>query len=681
MAKKTKDQDEYWAATEDLKKLADSMLDKVGCWRIWCNSRGLIQLWEKKLKNYYGMSEGGNSSQSVTKGGSEGELNLIKINDLHALVQDQLVTVTSQRPAGVAKAVNSDPKTLKATKLASAIAEYYMSELNMESLFVQTCEAALLCDEAFLDIAWDKSSGDPIALDPVTGELEMSGDPKIRIHCTWNAARDPSANVDQQTWKILSIKANRYDMAETYSAFRDKIINCKEDMVDPMLSMNFIPEDSDMIWTHLLVHDRTPALKSGRYALLIGDQVVLDTKLPTAEYPIERMAPSDVIDGCLGYAPSTDILAAEEVTDALHSIIVTNQVNFGGQCIVAPQGVGVNHVELAKGLRYFELPPDMVDKLKTLQLTSTPPEIFNYIQVLGQKKEKAVGSVSGILAQQAAQGASGNSMALIQTQSISYNSGTQRAYFKLMGGTMTKLISFLRAYADSPRLARITGKSKASGLKEFKYTGEDLKPITGIVYELVNPASQTFGGRLTMAQDLMNAGQIKSPKQYINMVTTGQLEVLTQDDEMDGMVILEENEALQEGRYVDAVITEIHADHIKSHNSLITQEAKENDPEFVGRVLAHVQKHIDLWMQASMSNPGLLLATGQQPLPMPMMMPPPGMPEQPGAAPGMPQMMGDGQSPVQQQAGETQLPSLPNVAGTKEKPVVPGVPDAAGIAV
>jgi hypothetical protein len=39
---------------------------------------------------------------------------------------------------------------------------------------------------------------------------------------------------------------------------------------------------------------------------------------------------------------------------------------------------------------------------------------------------------------------------------------------------MTKLIGILRVYADTPRVAKIVGKSKASGLKEFKYTGDDL---------------------------------------------------------------------------------------------------------------------------------------------------------------------------------------------------------------
>lgn len=669
---------EYFAATEDPSQLANQMHDKIRQWRDWCGSRGLTSLWKKKLTNYYGISAGGNSSQAVTRGGSEGELSMIKVNDLHSLVQEQLVIVTSQRPAGVAKAINSNTQSLKAARIGSAIAEYYMSQVGFEAKFVTATEAALLCDEAFVELFWDKSAGDPIAVDPDTNMPEMSGDCILRVHCSWNVARDPGVIVDQNKWYILSFKVNKFDAAATYPKFHDQIISCADDDL-PDVPMNDIPEGSDEIWAHLLVHDRSGAVPNGRYSLMIGDDIVLDSALPYKDYPVERIAPSDVIDGCTGYAAANDILALEEVTDALHSIITTNEISFGGQCIVGPEGANLKHTDLAKGVRYFELPPDMVDKLRPLQLTKTPPEIFNYIGMLGEKKGKAVGSVSGVLAAQAAQGASGSSMALIQTQAISYNSGIQRAFFSLLSGTMTKLIGVLRTYADTPRVATIVGKSKASGLKEFKYTGTDLNSISSIVYEMVNPVSQTFGGRLSMAQDLLKAGQVKSPKQYINLVATGQIDVLIEDDEADGLLILEENEWLSEGKPFRAVITQMHADHIKSHTSQITLESQVTDPEFVRRTLDHIQDHIDIWQSASQNNPGILMATGQQPLmpPPPPETPPPGaMP--PGMAPpqGLGKLVGGGRPPAEVRAGEVQKPGLPNIAGTHEKPTIPGVTDA-----
>jgi hypothetical protein len=671
--------DEYFAAIEDPVRLAAAMQEKIRVWRDWASSRGLMTVWERKMRNYYGNSEGGNSSQAVTRGGSEGELSMVKVNDLHSLVQEQLVIVTSQRPAGQARAINSDSTSLKAARIGSAIAEYYMAQVGFEQKFVNATERALLCDEGFIDLFWNKDAGNPIALDLDTGIPEMSGDLGLRVHSTWNAARDPGCPVETQNWYILSHPINRFEAAASFPKFADQILSCREDGL-PAIPMNYIPDGSDIIWGHLLVHNRSSALRDGRYALLIGDFIVMDDEkgLPYKDFPVERIAPSDVIDGATGYAPANDIMALEELTDALHSIISSNEVTFGGNTIVGPEGANLNVSDLAKGLRYIELAPDLIEKIKVLQLLKTAPEVFNYIGLLGSKKEKAVGSVSSTLAAQAQQGASGSAMALIQTQSISYNSGIQRSYFRLLSGAMTKAIGILRTYADTPMVAKIVGKSKSAGLKEFKYTGQDLNSISSIVYEMVNPISQTFGGRLQFAQDLLQAGQIKSPKQYITVATTGQLDAMTENDEADQLLIIEENEWLSEGKPVQVVKTEMHADHIKSHMSVLSSPKAKQDPALVQTTLAHIDEHKNIWQWLTINDPGYLMATGQQPMPMPQPpMPPQGGGPQPGAPEGAAQLMGGGQPPAVEKAQDVNQPNLPTIAGTNQKPTIPGVTDQA----
>lgn len=676
----TKSKNTYFAWEEEPKVLAQRMQEKITIWRRWANEAGLMPLWQRKLLNYYGNSYGGNSAQRITQGGSEGELALAKVNDLHALLQEQLVVVTGQRPAGQARAINSDIDSLKSTKIANSLCEYYMTEIGFETGFVNCALMALLCDEGFVDLFWDKSAGEQMMIDPETEEPEMSGDVLMRVHAPWNVARDPGSPVAQQKWHILTFPGNKFDLASKYPDFADDILACGSDDNLGDCPMNYIPDGSDAIWQHLLVHDRTAATPRGLYALMIGDNVVLSTPLPYKNYPVERMCSEEVVTGVTGYSACNDIMGLEEITDALHSVITTNQIMFGGQIIIGPQDCDINVSDLAKGVRFIEVPADYVGLIKPLELCRTPAEIFNYIQVLSQKKERAIGSVQSALAQQASVGASGSSMALIQAQAISFNSGTQRSYFRLLSSTMTKLIGIVAMYSDLPRITQIVGKSKQDGLKAFKYTGEDLSSISSVVYELVNPAAQTFGGRLTMAQDLLKAGQVKSPKQYINLVATGQTEVLTQDDEADGMLILAENEAMAEGRGVMVAITDIHGDHIKSHSSLCTQEARENDPELIERVQMHIQSHLDIMQMASLQNPGVLLLTNQEPLPpVPGMMPPgaPGPGGPPGSGAGAPegvgQVVGNGEeSPAQSIAGGVSQPNLPDIAGTKDKPVIPG---------
>ena len=665
--------DQYFASLEEPHQLASAMCLKISEWREWCSGRGIMALWQKKMSNYYGISAGGNSSQAVIAGGSQGELSLIKVNDLHNLIQQQLVTITSQRPTGIARAINSDTQSLKSARIGSAISEYYMSQANFEADFVNAALSALLNDEGFVETGWNKDAGDPIAVDPETGEPEMSGDVFIRVHSPWNVARDPGANIKDQKWFIISFKVNKWDAMAAYPKFADEIEAADQGTLK-QVPFDYIPKGSDQIWAHLLIHDRTPAVPKGRYSLMIGEEIVMDVVLPFKEMPLDRMTSEDVIDGNMGYAAANDLMALEEVTDALHSILTSNNVTFGGQSLVGPQGAELKITDIAKGMRYFELPPDLVDKLLPLQMTKSAPETYQYVQMLTQKKQEHVGNVSNVLGQQATQGASGSAMALIQAQAIQFNSGTQRSYFRLMSSVMTKVIFILAKYADTPRVARIVGKSKAQGLKEFKYTGEDLNSISSIVFEMTNAISQTIGGRMQMGEMLLKAGQIKSPKKYINLVTTGNLDSVIDNDESDQLLILEENEALTDGKPVMAVITEMHGDHIKSHMSVLSDLKKKEDPAVVQATLAHIQEHLTQWQELSATNPGLLIATGQQPLPV-MQPPMMGMPGQAPGAPGpqLPKMVGGGEAPAQAKAETVNQPNLPTDPATGEAPPVPGV--------
>jgi hypothetical protein len=670
---------EYFAQITDPVRYVDAALEKVSTWREYCTSRGLADLWQRKLSNYYGMSEDSYSSQRVISGGTEGELSNIKVNELHKLVQDQLVVITAQRPAGIAKAVNTDVESLKNSRIGTALAEYYMTQAGLEQKFVDAALIALLVDEAWAELSWNKDAGEDVRPEPSPdgmiakdAKTIKSGDAMLRIHCPWNVARDSDIKVDEQKWHILSILSNRFDLIAMFPQFKEQILAAKQDEVSQLKMQE--RKGDDNIYLHLVIHDRTPAMPEGRYSFIVGRNLVGDMKLPFPDYPVDHLTPENVIDGATGYCPSNDVMAAEQITDILHSIVTTNNVTFGGQSLVGPPLTGVSVSEIAKGLRYFQLPPELVDKLQPLQLTKTAPETYAYIDKLSSKKQEMLGSVAGTIQQQAAQGASGSAMALVQAQAVQFNSGTQRSYYRTLSSVMTKLIGVLRVYADTPRVARIVGKLKSQGLKEFKYTGKDLNSISSITYEMVNPVAQTLGGRMQMAQDLISNGQITSTRQYLTLVETGNLDALTAPDEDMNLLILEENEILSEGGQVQVLATENHAEHIKSHMTVTASPKAKKDSRIVASNMDHIQMHIDMWMDLSMNNPALLLATGQQPLPVgPTAMPP-------GAPQGGPPAPGPGGAPTTPngplEAKQPKQPNMPTNPASGQPAEVPGAPAA-----
>ncbi len=687
----------YFAAYEmgDPRYL-DALVNKIQVYRAYCESSGKLAKWQRSLQNYFGISsDGTKSSNQVTRGGDQGQLTMAKINDYRNLVQHQLILITNQRPAGVGKAINSDPDSLKAARIGSMVTEFYLSQAGWEARYVRDAELALTVEEGFVVLDWDATAGDPIRpdVDPQTGEpngkMVMTGDAVQRIIAPWNMARDPYlGSSEEMKWGIYSYRVNKFDLAAKFPQFKDLILKGGiQNKLKEIMFERFDNKDTDQTYVHVLSHAPTDACSKGRWTLFIPDAVLMDVpELPYDEWNIYRMSQNEMVDSPFGYTNNNDLLAIEEVTDALHSIILSNQTAFGGQAIVGPKGIGLDHTQLAKGFAYFEVPPEHVDKIKPLQLTKTAPELFEYLETLNRKKETNSGINSVVRGdpEGALKSNSGSAMALIQAQAIQFNSGGQRSYYQVLSKSCTGLIKLLQRYATSERTIRIVGKVQGQYLEEIKFSGASLKGVSSVVFELVNPIEKTIGGKEALAKDLLDKGMITNARHYITLARTGNFDVVTEDDEALELGIKSENQWLRDGKDVMAVWTELHEQHIQSHQALIASPEAKLDTDLFNRVSQHIQEHADLWMQLSIENPSYLIATQQKVLPPPPgMMPPPGMgPGPEGMPPGPPPPQGGPQqdpvkmqapmAPAETEAAQVKQPSMPKNPLTGQRAPVPG---------
>jgi len=240
-------------------------------------------------------------------------------------------------------------------------------------------------------------------------------------------------------------------------------------------------------------------------------------------------------------------------------------------------------------------------------------------------------------------------MALLAQQAIQFSSGVQLSRTLLQENVGTAIIELLQTFAVVPRVAMIVGKSKRSLMKQFK--GSDLKGISRVICDTANPLTKTSAGRVEIANQLLSSeGMIKTPEQYINVLTTGNLEPLYEHEQSQINLMRAENEKLMEGGQVQAFLTDDHPMHILEHSCVLNSpEAREN-PQVVEAVQMHIQQHLDI---AKGMDPLLAQSLKQQSLfqPPPMPMGPVGPPQ--GAGPG-PVM--DNQNPITQEAEQTQLP-------------------------
>ena len=690
----------YWAAEEHYSpRYLERCIEKVSAYRRYCTETGKTSKWQRCLQNYYGVSSDGTKGSSlVTRGGDSGQLTMAKINDYRNLIQHQLILITSQRPAGQAKAINSDTKSLHQARIASLLTEYYLSQVGWEQKFVRQAEGALVVDECFQVLEWDATLGDPIRNDPETGQMIMTGDSVLRVVYPWSMARDPYVDdPDSMTWGIYDYRVNKFDLATKFPTEADAILKGGTRKITEIGFASFSEKDTDQITVYVASHKPTPVCPQGRLSVFVEDALLLDGDFPYPEFNIYRMCQNDVIGTGFGYSNNSDILAIEEITDALHSIAMTNQTTFGTQAIIAPKGANMIHTEIAKGLAYFEVDPAHVDKIKPLQLTRTAPEIFQYMETLSRKKETLAGINSVVRGdpEGALRSNSGSALALVQAQSLQFNSGGQRSYYQNLSKINTGHIQLLQIYAQNQKVARIVGKVQSEYLKEFYWDRTSIENVSSVVFEPVDPIFQTYGGKLGAADSLLQKGMIKNSRQYITVARTGSLDVLTEDDEAMELAIKAENERLREGQPVRVITSENHEEHIFSHHAVIASPESKEDDALVNATLAHIQEHTQTWINLSQTNPSLLIATGQKVLPPPPPpMPPPGgpPPPPPGAAPSqgapppphpgdgplpmnhpkpMPQIF-NGTPPAVQQASKVRPPNMPINPLTHQRAEVPG---------
>jgi len=239
-------------------------------------------------------------------------------------------------------------------------------------------------------------------------------------------------------------------------------------------------------------------------------------------------------------------------------------------------------------------------------------------------------------------------MALLQATAIQFNSDLQKAYAKMMEKLGTGVIEIYQEYAKTERVATIVGKANKPLMKSW--TNQDLDRITRVTVDLGNPLTRTTAGKVNMAENLLTAGLVENPDQYIEVLETGRLEPLIEGKRAELLNIKSENEELSEGNELPAVFTDNHAMHITEHKAVLAAPDARRNPKIVTAVLKHMQQHLDLLRS---TDPAMLALLGQQPMPpaQPAAAPQNGVPPPPQATTGV-EPIGD---------SGTRMPNMPNM--------------------
>lgn len=593
-------------------------------------------------------------SHAVSFGGEQGELVNLAVNHYRNLSRHILVMVTATRPAFQARSVNTDKKSQIQTYLANGLLDYYMREKRLERYLKTAVEYAIVMGSGYIKMEWNSTSGEiydyiePSAenivdynednepLDENGNVIEpvpvYEGDVEFKNLSPFDVVFDSSKETtEQHDWVLCRSFLNKYDIAAKYPELRERILGVETKTQSDRRRLTITPYDETVdVPIYEFFHKRTESVPEGRYIMYVGDDIILeDTILIYKDLPVYRIAPAEILGTPYGYTDMFDLLPLQDAVNSLYSTILTNQNAFGVQNIINPRGNDVKVNQLEGSLNFIEY-NSQAGKPEPLQLTNTPGEVFNFLQML----ENAMETISGV--NSVARGSpesslkSGNALALVQSQALQFISGLQQSYIQLLEDVGTGLINLLKDFASTPRVAAITGLRNRTKIKEF--TGEDLSSINRVIVDVGNALAQSTAGREQIASNLLQMGAITSPEKYLEVLNTGNLEGFT-GGEMDELFLVKgENENLMQGDDVIAVATDNHALHIREHQAVLDDQNLRKDPILAKKALAHIQEHISLLRN---TDPDLLMILGQQPLgpaggspigqtPMPGVQPQPG---------------------------------------------------------
>lgn len=625
---------EYFAA-QDVDKCVGRICEKIDEYFLEMNRTGRINIYRNAYFKYF---QGFILKGAIFHSGQEGELSNTYINHYGNLITHNVNMVCQQKIAYEPQATVSDAQAQDQIKQAKGILFVYANDVKADLGGKLRLCTEMSCNfgEADVSVLWNKELGRTLATDydDQNGEIDINeGDNEIEVWTPFDVICDVNlGDASRRQWIVLRRWENKFDVAARYPDWAKEIVSLSTagSLGDTQLTYS-LTEENDILPVYYFIHKKTQALKTGRLTIFIDDHVILaDGKNPyrNADIPVFRMASRELWGSPFGYCRGFDALPMQEMVDRLTSGVLTNQLTFGIQNILVAKGSSISWENLYGGLNVIEWDSSLGEagKPSALQLTSSPPETFSFID----KTIQNMGTIMGV--NEVVRGnpdlvlkgqVSGAALALMSSNSITFNSDTQQAYVRLAEQVATQIIHNLQDFGfpdikGGQGLSR-QGMSMTATKKYFNksYGKQDIDKIDRIVVKYGNPLAQTISGRMQIAEWYKDMGLLKTPGDMEQVLETGSLEPATEAIESEMHLIKEENEALMRGEDVPVLWADVHTLHFPEHLAKIANlEARKNP-----KVLQAFKKHLDEHQKFMQPPPP------QQP-------PQPGQPKPQGGGPG-----------------------------------------------
>jgi len=661
--------DRYWADVES-EDLPEVIQSKALRYNARLRRDGRLSLFFAAERTYYGFDANGGMADStaVNYGGENGENVVIRTNHFRSIQQALIATAQHDRIAYDPRATNTDTESARQVVLAKSLLEFYHRALSLEEVTTDAARASLNFGEGYTALRWNPFVGKPVGykdrpvldergnplLDadglPIVDKVAvLSGDVEARMFNPMEIIHDLDRASKDLDWAIVPYRENLWNLAARYPEWKDDIIALRgsgERLWARSASRSSSPwerqtddSNADLVTVWYLYHLPCDALPKGRFAMVLSGSsgvVLEDEEMDLAEVPVYLLTPEREMTIARGHTPMWDLLALQEVYDAVLNGQITNVTTFGVQNVLAPKGTDFSPELVAKGMRLLEYTPNPDapngGRPEALDLLSMPASVDKFRDVIQRLMETLSGINSVIRGDPAPQLKSGAALALVQSLAIAFNGGFQSAVVRHRERVGTGLISLLKRYAKNPRPVEIVGRANKGAMIEW--SGDKLDTIDRVTINVGSPLQESSAGRLEIAQQLLQNKLLKTPEQYIEVLSTGRLESAYSGEKAQLDLIARENEDLAEGKPCTVRLVDDHGIHVREHAAVLAiREIRENDAASK-IVLDHINAHTQMWMAMGPELGSLTQSVAPPPPPALQAMPQGSAPKPPGPTTG-----------------------------------------------
>lgn len=621
----TASQNKYWVNEDPDKRVAH--LEQQQPMRT-----GLYSQIYRNINSYYSNQfQTYDTNSSLSFAGDQGELVKMVVNQAASLTRQYISIITKGRMAVQAHARNTDGNSLNASRLCTALCEQIIADHNLENVKAHITEYDALTGMGFVRVGWSNAQGEDYVNDK--GNVAKRGQLEVAHHTLFDVLWDTSQNsFEDSQWVKIRTKRNRWDVIAQHPDLQDKIESAPSYYTDTRYERAYTDPGSaslneDTICVHVFYHKATLAVPEGRYMEYLSDDCVLvDDKNPWGEkIPVSCVRTRSIVNSCYGYPMFSDLAPLQEMLDHNFSVIATNQTGFGVQAILNPRGSNIT-VEQIKGRAFINYTPQNAQgggKPEAMQLTQTAPEIFKFAETL-RSHLMELSNINGALRGTPPPGVTaGTAIATLTTNAIEFVTMAQREIDACMERVLNYAVLTYQVFATTPQMLRMVGKAKQFVVKAFQ--SDDLKEFERVILRPINPLMVSQAGRSQLAETMIKSGFINSPQELLTVLTTGNLEVLYEDEINKEMQVIRNCEELLDGKKPPVLAGQDHAQNMYKAFSLLDDPEVVRNSKLVDGIMQFVMAHYN---QLKTADPVLqsILNTGKVPPPAP----PPGPPPQGG---------------------------------------------------